>query len=120
MFRYRTVIQKYCIKGVFKNFDKIDMKTSVVESLFYLSCRLNFIKKVISTHAFSCKFCKIFENSFLQNTSKQVFLSNATLRASDHHYHYLQNSNYFLISEKLSRLLGKVKIMACCGHACKY
>ena len=34
----------------------------------------SFIKKETLAKAFSCKFCEIFYNTFLQNTSEQLLL----------------------------------------------
>ena len=54
---------------VLKNFAKFHRKTPVPESLPQYSCRAeacNLIKKEALAHVFSCEFCEIFKNTFLQ------------------------------------------------------
>ena len=59
---YRSSHQSCSMKiGVLKNFTKFTGKHRC-QSLFLLSC--NFIKKETLTQVFSCKFCKIFKNTF--------------------------------------------------------
>ena len=57
-------------KDVLKNFAMFTRK-HLCQSLF-LSC--NFVNKETLAQRFFCEFCKIFKNSFLQNTSRWILL----------------------------------------------
>ena len=63
-------------KGVLRNFIKFTGKHLCQRSFFNkvagLAC--NFIKKESLTQVFSCEFCEISKNTFLQNTSGRLLL----------------------------------------------
>ena len=56
-------------KGVFENFAIFSGKH--LYQSFFLSC--NFIKKETLTQRFSCKFCKIFKNTFFTEPLNACF-----------------------------------------------
>ena len=56
-------------KGVLENFAKFIGK-HLCQGLFFNKVEaFNFIKKETLTQVFSCEFCEVFNNTFLQNTS---------------------------------------------------
>ena len=58
----------FCKKSCSKKFRKFHRKTSVLKSLFSKTSMLGLAQ------VFSCEFCEISKNIFLQDTSKQLFL----------------------------------------------
>ena len=64
-------------KGVLKNFTKFTGKR-LCQSIFFnkvIKKFLKFIKKETLAQVFSCEFCEIFKNTFLQNTSGPLLLA---------------------------------------------
>ena len=64
-------------KGVLKNFAKFTGK-HLCQSLFLnkvVGAACNFMKKETLAQMLSCEFCKIFKNTFLQNTSGWLLLN---------------------------------------------
>ena len=62
---YRSSLQSCSIKkGVLRNFAKFTGK--------HLCFQTNFIKKESLAEVFSCEFCEISKNTFLQNTSGRL------------------------------------------------
>ena len=62
--------EKFCKKGILKNFAKFHRKIPLSEPLFNKVAGLvcNFIKKEILTKVFSKEFCEIFKNTFIHRT----------------------------------------------------
>ena len=64
-------------KGVLENFAKFTGK-HLCQSLSLFLIKLlkacNFIKRVTLAQVFSCEFCEIFKNTFLQNSSGRLLL----------------------------------------------
>ena len=66
---FRSSQQRFSARnGVLRNFAKFTGKTPVPESC-------NFIKKKTLTQVFSCEFCEISMNTFLQNISGRLLLA---------------------------------------------
>ena len=64
----------FCEKSVLKNFTNSQKNTCArVSFLIKLQASGNFIKKETLVQVSSYEFCKIFKNTFLQNTSSGCF-----------------------------------------------
>ena len=65
-----------------QKFHKIHRKTPVPENIFLIKLPkvCNFIKKKSLAQVFSCEFCEISRNTFLQNTSRRVLLKDSRIK----------------------------------------
>ena len=67
--------EMFCKKGVLRKFAKFRGKYHLCQSLFLIKLQdkaCNFIKKETLAQVFSCEFCEISKNTFLQNTSTRL------------------------------------------------